>query len=727
MSIIPKISIGIHTKRQPSNMSFDCHTTANIGFCQPTMARLLIPNSHIEVKNKTLVRMSPLINPTAGRLSQRDYYTFTPMFQIYEPWAQFLKGANYNSGNGTSFIPSVLPKFKMSDVVIDFLMNNADYGFSPAFDPRVSIGASSHPVSGDLTLFVWYVRLLNTLIDDVQPSFGSEIFGTAEQRSSYFLQAASYENFIDPFSFGSLIYESQNQGVCAIVYESSGIAENPSLRSVNREILTFDNSDYTVFIPASIFTSSNLEPLTIQYPDGQTYSCDPATQGLYMHFRLKPWSKNIRKIFIGLGYGFSPFDKLDYTPFKFMAFYKTWFDSFYPQRDLNYQDTDMYNFQKKIQIASGIRCISDFLYVLERTQRSFYYFTQPDYFSASVADSGDTTLNQYQTTEISSPIGGPQSNTPNTVTSSRSFNGKADLEGTLQGLTISMMLRLMRFTNKNSVLGRSIRDFAKAHYNIDDIHMDSMQVNKINSSRVDIDFSDVMSTAETDAAYLGEYAGKGIGYRESEKSTFDNKDFGIFICMSVLVPESGYYQGSLKENTLAEKFDFWTEEFDALGYEVISRGELLNDFHVKSPDFNPAEDYDTTLGYGLIPRYTHIKVGRNIVNGDLTLPSTKASLEGYYLDKEFPTVQEESVDENRMSLIRPSVLPMITNISMRRIDPSDEVGNYNRIFQYQGIDVDHYIIHKVFDVEVTAPWKSISDSYDTFNEGDDATIERNHV
>lgn len=722
MSIIPKINIGIHTKRQPSNMSFDCHTTANIGFCQPTMARLLIPNSHIEVKNKTLVRMSPLINPTAGRLSQRDYYTFTPMSQIYEPWGQFLKGANYNSGNGASFIPSVLPKFKMSNVASTFIFINSDFSISPSFDPYVVVGQSSHPTTGPNTRSDWYRAVMLQLLDSI--GLDTEmVFGLTEGNSES-LPLTTYDEFIDPFGPGSVILELDN-GINTMT-DFNGSSDDFVFHKVDKELINYENADYSVFIPADNF-NEGIPQLGLKYPDGTVYQVDPATNGLYIHFRLKPWAKNMRKIFIGLGYGFSPFDRLDYTPFKFMAFYKTWFDSFYPQRDMNYQDTDMYNFQKKIQTSSGIRCINDFMYVLTRSQRSFYYFTQPDYFSASVADSGDTTLNPYQTTEISSPIGGPYSNTLNTVTSSRVFNGKADLEGTLQGLTISMMLRLMRFTNKNSVLGRSIRDYAKVHYNIDDIHLDSMQVNKINSSRVDIDFSDVMSTAETDNAYLGEYAGKGIGYRESEKSFFDTKDFGIFICMTVLVPESGYYQGSLKENTLSEKFDFWTEEFDALGYEVISRGELLNDFHVKSNDFNPADDYDTTLGYGFIPRYTHIKVGRNIVNGDLTLPSTKKALEGYYLDKEFPTVQEESIDENQSKLVRPSVLPMITNISMRRIDPSDEVGNYNRIFQYQGIDVDHYIIHKIFDVEVTAPWKSISDSYDTFNEGDDANIERNHV
>ena len=681
MSIIPKISIGIHTKRQSTNMAFDCHTTSNIGFCQPTMARLLIPNSHIEVKNKTLVRMSPLINPTAGRLSQRDYYTFTPMSQIYEPWAQFLKGANYNPGNGASFIPSVLPKFKMSDVVLWYILNNSDYSLSPSFDPHINFGAP-YTEAAQSFWYTWYWRTLSALYDIGNSYNLSNLFPT--EKVGYPLPVCTYDEFIDPFSKGSLIFASNRGEIQTLLTDID--TEEPYFRSAEgKEVINYSNADFSIEIPASVFSegSDNLDNIVIKYPDGTQYTYNPTNDGIIIHFRLKPWAKNLRKIFIGLGYGFSPFDKLDYTPFKFMAFYKTWFDSFYPQRDMNYQDTDMYNFQKKIQIASGIRCINDFMYVLQRTQRSFYYFTQPDYFSASVADSGDTTLNNYQTTEISSPIGSPYSNTPNKVTSSRTFNGKADLEGTLQGLTISMMLRLMRFTNKNSVIGRSIRDYAKAHYNIDDIHLDSMQVNKINSSRVEIDFGEVMSTAETENAYLGEYAGKGIGYRESEKSYFDTKDFGIFICMTVLVPESGYYQGSLKENTLSEKFDFWTEEFDALGYEVISRGELLNDFHVKSDGFNPADDYDTTLGYGLIPRYTHLKVGRNIVNGDLTLPSTKKSLEGYYLDKEFPTVQEESMDVNRTKLVRPSVLPMITNISMRRIDPSDEVGNYNRIFQHR--------------------------------------------
>ena len=84
MASLPKISLGISKKKSYFNLSHDVHTTSDVGFCQPTFIREMIPNSSINVKNKVFTRLAPLPVPTAGRLSYKQYSGFVPMRDVFE-------------------------------------------------------------------------------------------------------------------------------------------------------------------------------------------------------------------------------------------------------------------------------------------------------------------------------------------------------------------------------------------------------------------------------------------------------------------------------------------------------------------------------------------------------------------------------------------------------------------------------------------------------------------
>lgn len=755
MSLIPKINLGAGTKRSKANMSFDSQTTANIGFVQPTMARMLIPNASINVKNRTLVRMSPLVNPTFGRLSQRDYFTFVRMSDVYKPWAEFLSGKPYSFGN-TSYTPTQLPRFEMSHIVAWFLSHNAYYSFSPAEDVNLSIG--------------WNESITQAAMDNVMlnlKSFANN-FSFGSTYAPYYDESYSLD---DPFGFVSII--AQGREDIEEYYDDDTQPNSFGVRKANGvEVVNNENADFTLFIDGSYLPASTT--WVYQYPgESNPSTFDLSTNGVYLHIRLKPFAKNMRKIFIGCGYGFDYWDNEYYTPFKLMAFYKSWFDTFKPLRNVQFTNTVCYQLIKQLENTISIANLNTSIvdWISRELKYSFYYYTAPDYFSAALYNLGDNSLTSAQNNSVVSPIFGnitdyrnldvdsslaenahvPTSDGLNNILSAGGASGVVSVVGAngvsgasggsrgtllnskdnidsffnLNSIAIPTLLKLMRFTNKNNVIGRSIREYAKVHYGIDDIQSDNMSVTKINATRTDINFDDVMNTAASKDAFLGEYAGKGLGYKESENTYFTAKDFGFFFCMSVIVPESGYYQGTLKENKISDKFEFFTDEFDALGYEVITRGEIKNDFSKQGKTFDPSRDFNTLEGFGFIPRYTHFKVGRNIVNGDLSLGSTKNGLQGYYLDKEYPSYKVVPDGRLTHSLEAPDYLPLVVNDDIRKIDPTDNVGNYNRIFQYTDIDLDHFIIQKVFDVEVTAPWKSISDSFDTIHQ-DENVISRNH-
>lgn len=757
-SFIPKINLGVNKSRSKSNLSFDSQTTANIGFVQPTLCRMLVPNSSAKIKSRTLVRMSPLVNPTFGRLSQRDYYSFVRMSDLYKPWAEFLSGKPY-SNYEESYIPTSLPRFNLNHVVASIIANYSYIGISVGRNPHIDLKVNPQFTKSQL------LSLLDSIINNIH----NYNLLSGVSLSAIKIKDAWISETDSPFSNCSVIANTDDS-LSEFFFANGDVVLKPT----TIEVPTYTDSDFSFFVSGQALP--NGLSYKQQMTDSSSITFDLSQEGVYLHFRLKPYAKNLRKILVGLGYSFNPFDTELYTPFKILAFYKSWFETFVPNRDVQFTDTQVYRIIKSFDNVSPTESITSLMASLfiDYFRNAFSYYTSPDYFSASLANLGDNSLDSQTTNILSTPIEGnindyltDEIKTTYQVNSVDELLGKfgstvtARLLGIksdgnigvatggsiaspvlgssnlpvrtgIHALSLNMMLRLLRFTNKNNVIGRSIRDYAKAHFGIDDLQTDSNMSVKINSSRVDINFDDVMNTAASPDAFLGEYAGKGIGYKESDTTYFTAEDFGFMICMSVIVPESGYFQGSLKENKIYDKFEFFTEEFDALGYDVITRGEIKNDFDVRSEDFDPASQFDSTKGFGFIPRYSHFKVGRNIVNGDLTLRSTREGLKGYYLDKIFPSIKEREVyydsfdSGSAVVLEEPDYLPSVVSTNIRKIDLQDNIGNYNRIFQYTDVDLDHFIIQKVFDFEVVAPWKSLADSFDTFGSEDNGTITRNH-
>ena len=56
MSILSNIAVGLNTRKEHNNLSQDTHTTAEIGYFQPTFCRYLVPKSHFKISAKSLVR-----------------------------------------------------------------------------------------------------------------------------------------------------------------------------------------------------------------------------------------------------------------------------------------------------------------------------------------------------------------------------------------------------------------------------------------------------------------------------------------------------------------------------------------------------------------------------------------------------------------------------------------------------------------------------------------------
>lgn len=705
MSIIPKINVGLAgKKRSQMNLDFDNSTTLNIGVVQPTMCREMVPNETFKVKVNSLVRLAPMPVPTFARMSLRHYHTFVPYSELWQPFTAMLSGQSYTNTSGSTFLPKTSPVFDFrffakflfafSDITVldqnyePIVISKDDMSKYADFVSRIKgshyVGTSaSYPTEGQCKIFdkqligSFYTKIGKTRFVGSTDSFSP---GVLRQGGVYF--QTNSEN-IDSYSTSTppsdMVYDPQ------------------------AGVITFDGADFVI-----------------------NYIND--TTETYLACKLKTPFKTLRSIFLGLGYPFtlftvdttSPSSKafIPFNSFKLLAFYKSWFELFSPTREKTFNETNCY---KLIKYSSGLDNFNLSTYDLFESflldlMVDCYYYLPMDYFSMSV----DKPYDQFGQTAFSLNTGEAQNNKSiSTVNYQDPTLGKSVVSVNNQSnginpLVMRLANRLLTFAGKNTVVGRQIQDYIRVHYGITgaEHHADDSTVYKLGSSRIQINVSDVMSTADTDTAKIGDYAGKGIGYGESDITEFTAKEFGCWITLSVIVPESGYCQGYLLENRSKNRFDYFAPEFDSLGYQVLERGELLSNHDVDTKFVVPSNTSNCNVAFGYVPRYSHYKVSKNILNGDLSLKGSRDFMLPYSFDRFIPTYKKEYyglTDDGKplYRIVNPDFIPSVIFDGFRRIDPTDRLGNYNRIFNYLSNDVDHFILHNIFNVTAIADRKSV--------------------
>lgn len=693
MSLIPKISIGLDRSRNTFSLDQDTHTTAEIGYIQPTFCRTIVPGSSMNISSRSVIRLSPLAVPTMGRLALKNYYYFVDMSTLWTPFDSLREGSVYTYSDGTIATPYQAPYFNLQEMFRDLVALKTSVLDNFARHLRESI-------------------ICTVYVNGAKASSAGQPL--QQLKSQYGAQ------FNSPIPFYPYVYSQNSNGKCGIKSSETdttiGLATSDNIVHPN---ITNKDADFCL-------TGVNGNGDTIQ-----------------LLCKFEGPMKRLRKIFLGCGYSFNPFDIVPVTPFKLFAVYKAWFDTFAVQREMNWYHTACYrlikilsdtypvettygsnifggNYNDSSRGLNAANLMQEFLGRLA----DICYNLPADYFSASdrTAQRG-ANFGLYGTTELKSNYFINEYNT-NQITQVKSDLNHSPYEsGSTTAMGQKMAQVMLKFINKRSVVGRKIADLLKLNGETDLHNNEHESVHHLGDDKVDINISDVMSLAHTNEAALGDYAGRGVGIGSDDSFQYDTKAYGILLCLSAVVPQSGYFQGILRENYDYQRFDFFTDEFDALGYQTIQVNELVADNQFAS---RPNDDQvGTGTGtFGLTPRYQHLKVGRNIVNGDMSLPSLQDQMLPYTLDRHFTT--RVPIDSST-SLFAPVNLPTNSAETFRQIRANDAYGDYNRIFQYTGSDYDHFIIQMVFDAKVTSPMKSISNSYDTFDDTqDNSTIEVSH-
>lgn len=482
-------------------------------------------------------------------------------------------------------------------------------------------------------------------------------------------------------------------------------------------------------------------------PDSADYLI--STDDGFVCCRLTERGKRLRNVLIGLGYALdvSCTDSVSLLPL--FAYFKAWYDSYAPSRESQWNQTNAFilidaGFQKYLTTLDDFTIAQGSSEKVQKALFGFFddlantwYVAKDDYVSAHRLNAISSNTDSFG--DIQSKV--PSDNNLTTLQGVQ-YNGygfvpKANVA---TDFALQTLMRISKFINKDTVIGKKVSTWLKAHFGADvasSFFKDSVSLNDV---VVSCNINDVFSTADTTSndgsgEQLGSYAGKGLGFGDGSFS-FTAPSFGYFVVVSCLVPDSKYFQGIDPTLFGVDRFTLPNADFDALSYEITPSSFLCahNDIYISG------QKSTSDKGFGFVPRYSGFKTRRNIVNGDMSRRGTIASYSPYYLDKiltENAIRSEKNADGSYSFVAVNNPLPVASEV-WRYPTRYPWLGNFNRIFYNSGNEVfddassddaandftntpvdDNFIVQSVISMKLTNALKPIAMSYDVYDDDTD--------
>ena len=458
----------------------------------------------------------------------------------------------------------------------------------------------------------------------------------------------------------------------------------------------------------------------------------------FLFIRLSSAGKRLYKVFKGLGYSLDPNSQNKVSILPLFAFYKAYFDAFYPTRYKGWQNTwcfELINtiFEQNLQFLNTNDSKSGFSYhslilnfFLHELSECWYTYSD-DYVSA----------NQVKPLEnAQDDVNFAKFGTDGTPGSDLGTNGSENIPTLKEGSKVTQIAldtlgRITRFMNKNSLIGNRIKEYVRVHYGEDTVNDMFEDSNDVATFTTDITIDDMYSSSDTLSSDgrtgepLGKRGGRGDGYSDNNSFKFKANKFGFIIGFTAIYPKNYYFQGDDAQLYMTSRFMFPESTFDSLGYELTPLATIYDNSGLAIDD----SDNLSNKSFGYLPRYSMFKTKKNLVNGDMRLRSTRDSFLSFYLDRyiQLKEVYQESDDVAK--IVRNDIPD--AGVSWRFNLRYPQLCFPNRIFlnsgntaeedlRYSRLD-DNFTIQCRVSAEVINSLKPLSQSFDTFDTDVDNT------
>ena len=625
---------GLGKKSYPHDLSRQGVTTSSFGFVQPMQVREMVAGDHFQCRVGESVYLQPLEKPTFGRVLVKNYFGYVPYEDLYHPFASLLAGKTY-SGAIASYIPTEVPNLTNSFwTLLAYLHSEISY-FTVPDDGTISITGT-------------------TVISSEQ-----------EWAFNFSVPAATVSNLQSYLGQFVASYNGQD-------------LDGQSLISL---ITYFQQQKVTTWC-------SNDSPKAIEAYDWfVVYRVAGSPVGLIAG-RFTEAGKNLRKILIGSGIQLNLANSEPVSICKVGAYYKFWFDNFAVQRNVSWKNTYFYNFMEYLEQSGTAADTVVGTQILSPGTSSFvkwiraltkcYYTSNPDYISAHIVGTSISEVGQDRFPTVASFGGTTYTNTTTGTDQGQPYTVPtwASSQNRITQQALDVLQQLYKYVNIRTAVGGRIRDFMRSLYGAD--YRDEKESSYIGSSQFNIDIGRILSSAETSEGYLGEFAGVGQGTDPGNMFDYNTNCPGFFVALMCIVPEARMAQGNDPDVFHIKKFDFYNEMFDAKTLLPTRRSVVYNTFSC-----HDSQLVQQGSSFGNIPNYSEYKINTDLINGDVSMPSTMNSLLPYSLAKILPYMNINKFAE----IQNVDYTDIVAGDAWRYVGRYRTLGNYDRIFKNSYSDV----------------------------------------
>lgn len=702
MSQVPNKYTLVTGKEQRNKFSLPHRhlTTTDFFRPQPVVCRETVPNDKMNVDITSFVRLFPMPFPVFGNIRYYNRVFYVPFRQIMEGFSNFITDTDYAYGSTFVRIQSV-PWF-----------TNADLAYAFGYNPSNPVNLSE-PIQGD---FYWRQSGDYKLLVDASGKV--LIFSNGSVNDMCFVMIGD-EWYMLP-TVTSYLYDI----VLSFGVTPSGTVSISSSGSTGTATITDSRLSHTYVFVYDLFTkkgyfdtSSNSE--IVPSGDYEKVMFDYSYNGKY--YRFTNQGRRFYSLLTSLGY------RVDFTSSgttfantqklsagKLLAWVKVMLDWYEPSQYA--LTSDLATLFTGGVSSSGRHITQTDLFHISALQFVCY---DRDYFTSAwnnpsapnVADSNvkidDSSVENYLNStiynrrssilnfqnNIGSSVGGSSNGSPSLV-GANDASLVSTSPNSISWYILDQLRALTNYTRRHQLSGFRTVDRYLSQYGIKLSDDRVQRCYYIDGYSYSADIMDIMSTADTPQAALGDYAGKGIAYSDAHRSIdFDCDEFGYLIVVSSVVPEVGYVQGIMRENFHLDRFSFFNSDFDNLGTQAIRHDELFADNGLMKIDGSGIATSVLTPDsvFGFTPRYMEYKIGYDFLTGDFNIPSRREGMDAYHLFRLF--------NDGNINPINKSFL-------------YGEQKQYDRIFNNTDDDYDHmYIVHNCHITAYRA-MKSASDVYD---------------
>lgn len=714
------------------NKSSDLHTTMDFGSVMPGKVQRMIAGSSFNTSTKMRLLLTSLVRPCFGRIMLQEYHNFVPFSDITQNYAPLMAQQAVARGNG-KITPQELPSVESRWLSL-FILTGAQVTVYRGAAGGLDVDTLYLDKIPELSN-AWNIAQ-NALPQNCQTAF-SDLDISTHSFTELGLQNSYGFDFFKLFT-GTTSYVT-------IPVSNPTPASFFDCISNNPDVAQYDDS-----VPVDLNAADVVIPISV---NGNFYT---------LAFRLSSFGRRLRKNLIGCGWQFNLNTEKRISILPLIAYYKSYFDVFGLTLYNNWEQTHAYQVMQMCDLEPVPRIPLESRQSVSAVAHEFRHFLYKELGMTFFTEEQDFVSSHTRTNAVSprqdgliSQIDTDVAGTPNISLASSSSeptdlsspNSHAYINNVTHGqLDSELLKRLYRQTNINTIAGRRIAELLRAQGL--GSYVDECKTNFIGKNVLEVPIYDLPAQSDTfnkatgEGAHTGEFGAFGKGSQANKPMHYETSEDGYYISLLVIVPKGGYAEGFDPDILALDKFQQYNPEYDSLGMEYDEK--LLVQGSQPWMTQYPNDEGSLDDSFGVAPRYFKFKFGRNVLNGDFSLRSTRAGYAPFHLEKML-LVGEKKVEEGTVStsdqqtafVVTPEFFPKDLPIAgdvWRYLTRYEWLARFNRIFynsgttfgqlsslsdirtaqfEYFSLRDDNFIVHEIFDLQVYDKMLPVQDSFET--------------